>query len=46
VGWKTVEPPEEMGIDGRSSSNGFRGNSIPWLFMLNERIILKRILQK
>jgi hypothetical protein len=35
-----------MGIDGRSSSDGFRGASGAWLFTLGERIMLKRILQK
>jgi hypothetical protein len=35
-----------MGIGGRNSSNGFRGTSSAWLITLDERKILKRILQK
>lgn len=42
---KPIEPPEEMGTDGRSSSNEFTGTSGAWLIALKE-IILKRILQK
>jgi hypothetical protein len=43
---KPIEPREEMGTDGRSSNNGFKGTSGAWSITLKEKIILTRILQK